>query len=126
LSQELVFSALQLEKVLMFRAVPILAALLFSQSVYAASLEPQVPPSERAIYADMLKSDPTAAKAYLITREYVSQCRQVVANPALAIDLPDEPDGVDWKYTSSADRIMMKEAIQKALTAYFLKKSGRR
>jgi len=108
----------------MIRILVILVTVLISQSVYAASLQPQVPPEERAVYADMQKTKPAAAKAYLITREYVSQCRQVVANPKRAIDLPDEPDGFDSRYITSAEQKMMKAAIMKALSAYIDKKGG--
>ena len=72
----------------------------------------------------MLKTNPTAAKNYLITREYVSVCRQVVANSKIAIDLPDEPDDFSSRYVSSDERKMMKRAITLALSAYIDKKGG--
>ena len=108
----------------MFRVLILFVAVLISHSVYAASLKPQVPPNERATYVEMLKTNPTAAKEYLITREYVSQCRQVVANPKLAIDLPDEPDDFNSRYVSRDDSKMMKKAITMALGAYINKKGG--
>src|ERR1700674_2325293 len=101
----------------MFRGFLVLVAFLISHAVWAASLKPQVPASERAVYLDMLKTDPAAAKKYLITREYVSQCRQVVASPNLAIDLPNEPDGVDWKYITKADQKILKDAVGKSIEA---------
>lgn len=108
----------------MLRIFVIFISLLISQVGYAATLKPQVPPNERAKYAEMLKTNPTAAKEYLITREYVSQCRQVVVNPKLAIDLPDEPDDFNSRYVSRDDSKMMKKAIQMALSAYIDKKGG--
>ena|SRR5665647_1010641 len=108
----------------MIRILVILVTVLISQSVYAETLKPQVPPNERAVYVEMLKTNPTAAKKYLITREYVSVCRQVVANPKIAIDLPDEPDDFNSRYVSSDESKMMKKAITLALSAYIDKKGG--
>jgi hypothetical protein len=108
----------------MIRILVILVTVLIAQSVCAASLKPVVPPNERAVYAEMLKTNPTAAKEYLITREYMSQCRQVVANPKLAIDLPDEPDDFNSHYVSKDESKMMKKAIIMALGAYINKKGG--
>lgn len=105
----------------MVRILFILVTVLMTSAVSAAVLKPQVPPQERAKYMDMLQTNPAAAKAYLITREYLSVCRQVVANPKLASDLPDQPDGVDWKYFTSADIKVVKDAIRKALNAYIEK-----
>lgn len=111
----------------MFRSLLILVALLVSYAtVYAASLKPQVPVPEQKIYADMLKSNPAVAKTYLITREYVSQCRQVVENPQFAIDLPDEPDGFDPKYVTKAELKMMNKAVQLAFAAFLDKKNGKK
>jgi hypothetical protein len=95
----------------MFRILLILVTVLITSAVSAAPLKPQVPPEERVIYMDMLQTNPTAAKANLITREYLSVCRQVVANPKLASDLPDQTDGVDYRYLTSADRKVVKDAI---------------
>jgi hypothetical protein len=72
----------------------------------------------------MLKADPAAAKKYLIAREYISQCRQVVANPNLAIDLPNEPDGADWKYITKADQEILKDAVGKSIAAEINKAPG--
>jgi hypothetical protein len=55
----------------MFRILIILVTVLITSAVSAALLKPQVPPEARAIYMDMLQTNPTAAKAYLITREYL-------------------------------------------------------
>ena len=108
----------------MLRIFAILITVLICHSVQAASLKAQVPPNERATYEEMLKTNPAAAKEYLITREYVSQCRQVVENPNLANDLPDEPDDFNSRYVSKDEGKMMKKAIQLALTAYIEKKGG--
>ena len=108
----------------MQRILLIFVFLLLSSVVSGASLKPQVPPQELAAYEEMLKTNPTAAKEYLATREYVSTGRQVVANPKLAIDLPDEPDNMNWRYATKDEQKMMKEAVQKALTAYIRKKGG--
>jgi hypothetical protein len=110
----------------MLRLFLIMVALLLSAPANAASLKPQVPATERAVYTNMLKTNPAAAKAYLITREYVSQCRQVVANPQLAIDLPDEPDGFDPKYVTKAEFKMMNEAVQQAFAAFLDKKNRKK
>ncbi len=110
----------------MMRIFVILITLLISQWASAAPLKPQVPPNERAVYDEMLKTNPTAAKAYLVTREYVSACRQVVANPKIAIDLPDEPDDFNSRYVSQDEIKMMKKAITLALSAYIDKKGGLR
>ena len=108
----------------MLRIFAILITVFIYHSVQAASLKAQVPPNERATYEEMLKTNPTAAKEYLVTREYVSQCRQVVENPNLASDLPDEPDDFNSRYVSRDEGKMMKKAIQSALTAYIEKKGG--
>jgi hypothetical protein len=101
----------------MFRGFLILVALLASDAVYAASLKPQVPPNERAAYADMLKTKPTAAKEYLATREYLSMCRQVVANPKLAIDLVPEPDSYRSDYVTSTEQKVVDQAINLNIAA---------
>jgi hypothetical protein len=108
----------------MIRSLVMLVTVLISHSVYAAPLEPQVPPDERAVHVEMMKTNPTAAKEYLVTREYVSVCRQVVANPKNAIDLPDEPENFNSRYTSGDERKMMTKAIQMALSGYIDKKGG--
>lgn len=113
----------------MLRILAILVTILISHSVQAASLKPQVPPNERATYLEMLKTNPTAAKEYLTTREYVSQARQVVANPSLASDFPDEPDDFKSRYVSKDEVGILKKAIQSALAAYIAseqKKAGRK
>src|SRR5258708_20065438 len=102
----------------------IFVSFLISSAVSGASLKPQVPPDERAVYEEMLKNNPTAAKEYLATREYVSTGRQVVANPKLALALPDEPADFNSRYVTKDEQKIMKEAIQKALTAYIRKKGG--
>jgi hypothetical protein len=106
------------------RILLIFFSFLIFSAASGASLKPQVPPQERAVYEDMLKTNPTAAKQYLATREYVSTGRQVVANPKLAIDLPDEPDDCNWRYATKDEQKIMKQAIQMALSAYIRKKGG--
>jgi|ERR1700674_1736898 len=108
----------------MIRVLVMLVTVLISHSVYAAPLKPLVPPNERAVYVEMLKTNPTAAKEYLITREYVSVCRQVVANPKIAIDLPDEPDDFNSRYVSREESKMLNQAVKMALSAYIEKKGG--
>ena len=104
------------------RALLILVTLLVSQFAYAASLKPQVPASEQAKYAEMLKTNPKAARAYLITREYVSQCRQVVDDPKRAIDLPNEPDDYKSGSVSSDEKEIVHKALMLAIAAQFNKK----
>ena len=106
----------------MFRGFLILVTFLISQFAYAASLKPQVPASEQAIYAEMLKTNPKAAKEYLITREYVSQCHQVADNPTRAIDLPNEPDDYKSGYVSKDEEEIVKKALLLAIAAQFNKK----
>jgi hypothetical protein len=106
----------------MLRAFLILVAFLISQFAYAASLAPQVPASEQAAYADMLKTNPKAAKEYLITREYVSQCRQVVDNPKRAIDLPNQPDDYKSGYVSNDEKQIVQKALSLAIAALLSKK----
>jgi hypothetical protein len=114
----------RLEDTQMFRVFLILVAFLVSHVVSAASLKPQVPAAERAVYLDMQKADPATAKKYLATREYVSQCQQVVANPKLAIDAPDEPDDFDQKYITKAEVKIITDAARLGLAAYVQKKRG--
>jgi hypothetical protein len=106
----------------MFRGFLILVAFLASGAVYAATLKPQIPASERATYANMLKTNPKAAKEYLITREYVSQCHQVVDNPKRAIDLPSEPDDYKSGYVSNDEKEIVKKALSLAIAALLSKK----
>jgi hypothetical protein len=106
----------------MLRAFLILVVSLVSQFAYAASLTPQLPASEQATYADMLKTNPKAAKEYLITREYVSQCRQVVDNPERAIDLPSMPDDYKSGQVSNDEKEIVKKALSLAIAAEFSKK----
>jgi hypothetical protein len=110
----------------MLRIFAILIAFLIIDSVHAASLKPQVPVSEQKVYADMLKTNPAAAKAYLVTREYVSQCRQVFENPRFALDLPDEPDGFEPKYVTKIEINMMNKAVQAAFAAWMDKKDRKK
>ena len=101
----------------MLRVVLILVTFLVSNFANAASLKPQIPASEQAKYAEMLKTNPKAAKAYLITREFVSQCRQVVDDPKRAIDLPNEPDDYKSGSVSSDEKEIVKKAILLAIAA---------
>jgi len=101
----------------MFRALLALVTILVSHSVYAALLEPQVPQQERAIYVNMLKTNRTAAQAYLATREYLSLCRQVVANPERALDLVPEPDTYNVQYVTSAEQTIVDKAITMNIAA---------
>jgi hypothetical protein len=106
----------------MSRALVFFVTLLIFQFSYAASLKSQIPASEQATYADMLKKNPKAAKEYLITREYVSQCHQVVDHPKLALDLPNEPDDYKSGYVSKDEKETVRKALMLAITAQFNKK----
>jgi hypothetical protein len=106
----------------MLRSFLILAAFLISQLAHAASLTPQVSASEQATYAEMLKTNPKAAKQYLITREYVSQCRQVVDDPKRASDLPSLPDDYKSGQVSNDEKQIVKKALSLAIAAEFDKK----
>jgi hypothetical protein len=106
-----------LEDTYMLRGFLILVAFLVSHAVYAASLKPQIPPNERTVYSDMLKTKPAAAKEYLATREYLSMCRQVVANPQLAINLVPEPDNYRPDYVTSAEQKVVDQAINLNIAA---------
>lgn len=108
----------------MRRIVMLLAALCLSGPAAAKTLTGHMSPQEQATYASMLKSNAAGAHAYRITREYVDTCRQVQANPAVAIDLPDQPDDFDDHYVTADDHKLMKAAIQKALSAYIDKQEG--
>jgi hypothetical protein len=112
----------------MFRAFVVLVAVLVSHAVCAASIKPQVPPNERAAYLEMLKTNPKAAKEYLITREYVSQCHQVVDNPKRAVDLPNMPDDYKSGLVSKDEREIVKMALNLSIGAEIERqqKGGRR
>jgi hypothetical protein len=101
----------------MLRVLLISVSLLISSAVSAAPLEPQVPPQERTVYEGMVKKNPTVAKEYLATREYLSVCRQVVANPKLAIDLAPEPDSYRPDYVTSTEQKIVDQAINLNIAA---------
>jgi hypothetical protein len=101
----------------MLRGLLISVFILIASVVSAAPIEPQVPPQERAVYEDMVKKNPTGAKEYLATREYLSACRQVVANPKRAIDLAPEPDGYRPDYVNSSEQKIVDQAINLNIAA---------
>jgi hypothetical protein len=100
----------------------VLVALLVSSAVNAASLQPQVPPAERAVYADMLKTNRSAAQQYLDTRNYLSLSRQVVANPSFALDLMPQPDTYRPEYVTSAEQKIVDEAMKLNIAAMLSRK----
>jgi hypothetical protein len=106
----------------MHRVFLFLIGVLVPFAVSAAPIEPQITSQERSVYADMLKTNPAAAKEYLRTREYLSVCRQVVANPQLADDLPDATDDVKYSYMTKDEQAVVKLAIQRSLESYIQKK----
>ena len=101
----------------MLRVLLISVFVLISSAASAVPLEPQVPPQERTVYEDMVKKNPGAAKEYLATREYLSVCRQVIANPKRAIDLAPEPDSYRPDYVTSTEQKIVDQAISLNIAA---------
>ena len=107
----------------MLRLFLILAAVLVSPALCKGdALKSQIPAAERAVYEAMLKTNRTAAQEYLDTRNYLSLCRQVVANPSRALDLAAQPTTYRPQYVTSEEQKIVDQAIRLNIAAMLSRK----
>ena len=83
----------------------------------AAPLTPSLTSSEQATYQIMMKGQTSEAKVYRTSREYLSLCRQVIADPSQAIGLPAVP-GPTWRsYLTPDERETVYQALDLSIKA---------
>jgi hypothetical protein len=103
----------------MIRFFLILVTFFIAPAVRASSeLKPQLTQYELAAYETRMKTNHAAAREYLDTRNYLSLCRQVIAKPESAIDLPVQPETYrGYEYLTSAERGIIDEAVNLKMAA---------
>lgn len=76
-----------------------------------ASFKPHLTPAEQQRYQEMMKTDRSAAHAYIDTRNYVSICSQALKQTARILEVPIQPEDYDVKYAAPDEVKMVKQAI---------------
>src|SRR5450759_1465927 len=76
-----------------------------------ASFKPNLTPAEQQTHHEMMKADPSAAQAYIDTRNYVSICQQALKQPSRILEIGIQPDDYDQKYATQEEVAMVKRAI---------------
>ena len=76
-----------------------------------ASFKPNLTPAEQQTYREMVKTDPSAAHAYIDTRNYVSICRQALKQPSRILEIGIQPEDYNQEYTTQEEVVMVKRAI---------------
>jgi hypothetical protein len=76
-----------------------------------ASFKPRLTPAEQQRYQEMMKTDRSAAHAYIDTRNYVSICSQALKQTARILEVPIQPEDYDVKYAAPDEVKMVKQAI---------------
>ncbi|MDE2489312.1 MAG: hypothetical protein KGM24_00585 [Elusimicrobia bacterium] len=95
------------------------AALAFAVSPAMAALTPaQLTASEQRTY-QTLRSNPTAAQRFLVTRDYLRDCQKVVDHKMNALMLKYEPDDFDPSYVNNAEQRIVDKAITMNIAAMF-------
>jgi hypothetical protein len=92
------------------------ALALCASAARAALTSAQLTSAEKQTYAG-LKNDGAAAQSFLITREYLRECRKVVEGSLSPGQLPFEPDGFDPNYVSPAEQKIVDKAINMNIAA---------
>jgi hypothetical protein len=77
----------------------------------SASFVPRLTPAEQQRHQEMMKTDPSAARAYLDTRNYVSICQQALNQPSRILEIGIQPDDYDVRYATPDEVKMVKQAI---------------
>jgi len=102
--------------------VALVFVLAFPAMSLAALSAPQITNEEHATYEKMMQTDVSAAKSYLDTRNYLSLCRQVVADPNSALQLTPEPDSYSDQYVTSDEQAIVDHAINLNIAAILSQK----
>jgi hypothetical protein len=77
----------------------------------SASFVPHLTPAEQQRYQEMMKADPSAARAYIETRNYVSICQQALKALPRILEIGIQPDNYDVRYATPDEVKMVKQAI---------------
>jgi hypothetical protein len=80
-------------------------------SAASASFVPHLTPAEQQRYQEMMKADPSAARAYLDTRNYVSICQQGLDQSSRILEIGIQPEDYDARYATPDEVKMVKKAI---------------
>jgi hypothetical protein len=80
-------------------------------SAASASFIPRLTPAEQQRHQEMTKVDPSAARAYLDTRNYVSICQQGLDQPSRILEIGIQPEDYDARYATPDEVKMVKKAI---------------
>jgi hypothetical protein len=91
----------------------LLAAVVVSVWFGAASAAfvPHLTLAEQQRYQEMMKVDPSAARGYIDTRNYVSICQQALKQLSRILEIGIQPKGYDAKYATPDEVKMVKQAI---------------
>lgn len=97
----------------MRKYVGMLAAIVVSMWIGAASASfvPHLTPAEQQRHQEMIKTDPSAARAYIDTRNYVSICQQALKQLPRILEIGIQPKDYDAKYATPDEVKMVKQAI---------------
>jgi hypothetical protein len=77
----------------------------------SASFIPHLTPAEQQRYQEMMKADPSAARAYIDTRNYVSICQQGLKQLSRILEIGIQPKDYDVRYATPDEVRMVKQAI---------------
>ena len=80
-------------------------------STASASFVPHLTPSEQQRHQEMMKVDPSAARAYIDTRNYVSICQQALERLPRIFEIGIQPKDYDIKYATPDEVKIVKRAI---------------
>jgi len=89
------------------------AAIVVSMWISAASayFVPHLTPAQQQRYQEMIKTDPSAARAYIDTRNYISICQQALKQLPRILEIGIQPKDFDAKYASPDEVKTVKRAI---------------
>jgi hypothetical protein len=80
-------------------------------SAAGASFVPHLTPAEQQRYQELKKDDPSAARAYLDTRNYVSICQQGLDQSSRILEIGIQPEDYDARYATPDEVKLVKRAI---------------
>ena len=80
-------------------------------SAASAAFVPHLTPAEQQRYQEMMKTDPSAARAYLDTRNYVSICQQGLDQSSRILEIGIQPEDYDVRYATPDEVKTVKRAI---------------
>jgi hypothetical protein len=80
-------------------------------SAASASFVPDLTPAEQQRHQEMMKADPSAARAYIDSRNYISICQQALKQLPRILEIGIQPKDYDVKYATPDEVKMVKQAI---------------